>query len=175
MGAGIAQVAASHNCTVHLMDVDSDRTDAAIAGIAKRVDRMVEKGRISPQEGEGIKDRIENTTDLGDFREVDFVIEAVLEDLEIKNEVFKTLLPHLRPSAFLATNTSSLSVSKIGENLGEASRVVGMHFFNPVPLMPLVEIISGRTPTPRSRRRHSRSRRAGAKSSSAPPTHRGSS
>lgn len=148
MGAGIAQVAASHNCSVHLMDVDAARTDAAIASIAKRVDRMVEKGQISPQEGEGIKDRIENTTDLDEFRQVDLVIEAVVEDLDVKEKVFKNLLPHLRASAILATNTSSLSVSKIGERVGEAARVVGMHFFNPVPLMPLVEIISGEDTDP---------------------------
>ncbi len=143
MGAGIAQVAASHDTNVLLMDATRERTEAAIAGIGKRLDRLAEKGRISPQEAEGIKERLEPVTDPAAFADADFVIEAVLEDLTIKEAVFRDVLPHLRDGAFLATNTSSLSVGAIGDAIGAPEHTVGMHFFNPVPLMPLVEIISG--------------------------------
>lgn len=148
MGAGIAQVAASHDTKVLLMDATRERTDAAIAGIGKRLDRLVEKGRIDPQDAEAIKQRVAPVTDPAAFAEADFVIEAVLEDIQVKATVFGDVLPHLRDGAFLATNTSSLSVGAIGDAIGAAERTVGMHFFNPVPLMPLVEIISGAATDP---------------------------
>jgi len=143
MGAGIAQVAASSGWDVKLLDVDPELTIKSIGDIGKRLDRQAEKGRVTPDQAEAIKARVTSATGPEALADCDLVIEAVVESLDVKNTVFATILPHLKPDAFLATNTSSLSVTRMGEALGEPGRVVGMHFFNPVPLMPLVEIISG--------------------------------
>jgi 3-hydroxybutyryl-CoA dehydrogenase len=143
MGAGIAQVAASNGWDVKLMDVDPELIVKSIGDIKRRLDRQAEKGKVSPEEAEAIKARVASASGPEALADCELVIEAVVESLDVKNTVFASILPHLKPGAFLATNTSSLSVTRMGEALGEPARVVGMHFFNPVPLMPLVEIISG--------------------------------
>lgn len=142
MGAGIAQVAAQHGWDVHLQDVDDAVVERAIAGIAKRLDRLVEKGRISREEADEAGNRLHPLGDrIGDC---DLLIEAIVEDLDIKTKVLGDLVPHLAPDAIIATNTSSLSVGALGERLGQAHRCCGMHFFNPAPIMKLVEVVRGR-------------------------------
>ncbi len=161
MGAGIAQLAASHGCRVHLIDVRREFVERGVENINKSLARLVEKGKLSAADRDAIFARIhpsvqaEPTTDSrpstvhgpGDLREVDLAIEAVVEDLDVKLTVFRQL-EQSAPSAVLATNTSSLSVEKIAQGLKNPSRVVGMHFFNPVMVMPLVEIIAGRESNP---------------------------
>lgn len=143
MGAGIAQVAAQHGWNVRLVDVDAGLVASAIAGIGKRFDRLVEKGRLGADAAAAARARLTAAAGADAYTDTDLVIEAVVEKLEVKNAVFSAALPHLKPGAILATNTSSLSVGAMGDAIGCPERVVGMHFFNPVPLMPLVEIISG--------------------------------
>lgn len=143
MGRGIAQVAAQYGHDVWLQDVASEIVDAAIAQISHFVRRGAEKGRYPAAEVEAIIRRIHTTTDLSDLAAGDFIIEAVLEDLELKRQVFSRLDTICRPETILATNTSTLSVTAIGGATQRPQRVVGMHFFNPVPLMPLVEVVWG--------------------------------
>ncbi len=143
MGAGIAQLAASKEASVRLIDVDGDVVARGLEGIEKRLARSVEKGRITPDERDAISTRIQTGTSISDLPEVDLAIEAVVERLDIKHAVFKQLEAVTKPEAILASNTSSLSVGKIAEAVSNPSRVVGMHFFNPAVLMPLVEIIAG--------------------------------
>jgi 3-hydroxybutyryl-CoA dehydrogenase len=160
MGAGIAQVAAAHGCAVLLADIKPEFVQRGIDGIRKNLDRLVEKGKLSPEDRAASLARIRTCTisnaltltpalslegragkPLGD---VELVIEAIVEELDIKRELFKKLDSWVSPKAILATNTSSLSVSKIAGAVRDPSRVVGMHFFNPAPVMPLVEIIAGK-------------------------------
>jgi 3-hydroxybutyryl-CoA dehydrogenase len=142
MGAGIAQVAAQHGWQVHLQDVNDDVVGDAIAGIRKRFDRLVEKGRLTADEAQAALDRLHCVGDA--LPKCDLVIEAILEDLDVKAAVLGDIVPQLGPEAIVATNTSSLSVSELGERLGVAERCCGMHFFNPAPIMKLVEVIRGR-------------------------------
>ncbi len=151
MGSGITQLAATHGCNVHLMDAKPEFVQRGIDNIRKNLDRSVEKGRLSALDRNAILGRIHGTQSTIENRqstmEVDLAIEAVVEDLEVKRDVFRRLV-RLAPNAVLATNTSSLSVSKIAEAVSDPSRVVGMHFFNPVMAMPLVEIIAGAKSAP---------------------------
>jgi 3-hydroxybutyryl-CoA dehydrogenase len=144
MGAGIAQVASMHGWTVELMDLDQAVARQSIDGIGKRLDRLVEKGRLDGDQRAAVGERLCIATGLACLSGCDLVIEAVVEDLDVKVQVFDDVKAVLRPDAILASNTSSLSISKLGAASGEARRLLGMHFFNPVPLMPLVEIIAGR-------------------------------
>lgn len=144
MGAGIAQVAAASGWTVHLADVDAAIVDKALAGVTRRFDRLVEKGRMTPEQRTAAAGRLNASTSAGGFGDCELVIEAVIEDMEAKCAVLADVVRHAGPRTAIATNTSSLSVSEIGQRVGAAERVVGMHFFNPVPLMPLVEVIAGR-------------------------------
>ena len=149
MGAGIAQVAAMHGWTVELRDIDEPTARRAIDGIIERLDRLLEKNRLSVEEHDDAVSRLCVATGAGCLGECDLVIEAIIERLDIKAADFRELLPSLRPDAILATNTSSLSVTKLGEAVGEPHRVVGLHFFNPAPLMKLVEVIAGDATDPR--------------------------
>ena len=144
MGAGVAQLAATHGCTVYLNDVDGDVIQCGIEGIAGRLKRSVEKGRLKRRDRDAILDRIKPANTICDLSDVDLAIEAVVEDLAVKQQVFAGLGEALPASAVLATNTSSLSITRIAEAVEDPSRVVGMHFFNPAPVMPLVEVIAGR-------------------------------
>jgi 3-hydroxybutyryl-CoA dehydrogenase len=143
MGAGIAQLAATHGCTVTLSDVSPAVVDKAIAGIGQGLQRLQDKGKLRPAERERILGRLRCATGPADFQACDVIIEAVAEKLDVKTQVLQKLKTHLKTDAVLASNTSSLSITQIGRAIGESPRVVGMHFFNPVPLMPLVEVISG--------------------------------
>lgn len=143
MGAGIAQVAAMHGWMVELRDVDEPTARRAIAGIHRRLDQLAEKGRLTPEERDDAESRLCLARCPDCLGDCELVIEAIVERLDVKAAAFRELLPSLRPDAILATNTSSLSVTTLGEAVGQPQRLVGMHFFNPAPLMKLVEVIAG--------------------------------
>lgn len=148
MGAGIAQLAAANDCTVQLIDINGEVLQRGLEGIKRSLDRLVEKAKLSPAARDAILARITPSDAVRGIEKVDLAIEAVIEDLGVKQKVFQQLDATTPSSAVLATNTSSLSVSKIAEGVHDSSRVVGMHFFNPVALMPLVEIVAGRQSDP---------------------------
>lgn len=141
MGSGIAQVAAQSGHQVVLADTNQDALDKAKNKLAKIMDRLVEKGKFGNDVSEEIQARISYSTDMNDFAGSGMVIEAIIENLEIKQKVFKTIEGIVGDDCILATNTSSLSVASIAAAVENSERVIGIHFFNPAPLMPLVEII----------------------------------
>ena len=142
MGAGIAQAAASAGWFVKLFDIDQSLLDKAHDNIAKRFDRLVEKDRITSERAEKCSSRILTTTSMDDLGGCDLIIEAIIEDFDIKTKDLKEI-SEIASGAIIATNTSSLSVTELGAACGCADRLVGMHFFNPAPIMPLVEVIKG--------------------------------
>jgi 3-hydroxybutyryl-CoA dehydrogenase len=141
MGAGIAQVSVQAGFETIGREVSDELAQRARATIERYLGRAVEKGRMSADERDAALGRLTTTTDLGDLADCDLVIEAVLEELPLKREVFAELDRLTRPETVLATNTSALSVSEIAETMQRPERVVGMHFFNPAPVLPLVEIV----------------------------------
>jgi 3-hydroxybutyryl-CoA dehydrogenase len=141
MGAGIAQVCVQGGAEVVGREVSADLGERARATIEHYLSRAVEKGRTSAEERDAALARLSLTTDLGDLADCDLVIEAAFEDLDVKRELFAALDATVAPDAVLATNTSALSVTEIAAATSRPERVVGMHFFNPAPLMPLVEIV----------------------------------
>ena len=148
MGAGIARVAAEAGHLVYLYDIVPDAVESARKDMRTRLDRAVEKGRMTATDAALVVDRVIPTTDLADLAPAGLVIEAIIEDLETKRGLLALLETIVAPDTILATNTSSLSVTAIASALRDPSRLVGMHFFNPVPVLPLVEIVSGRTTAP---------------------------
>ncbi len=143
MGAGIAQVAAQNGSEVVLVDLNQDMLTKAENNLDKVLARLVEKGSISEDEKINIQGRITYSTDVHDFKSSKIVVEAIIEKLEVKHSVFANLETIVSQDCILASNTSSLSIASIGSVLKNSSRVIGIHFFNPAPLMPLVEIIPG--------------------------------
>ena len=143
MGSGIAHVAAQAGYDVILSDVALDRAEAGKASITKNMGRQLVKGTISEDAMAAALARIRLTTDTGEFRTADLVIEAATESEALKAKIFADLCPKLRGDALLATNTSSISITRLGAATDRPDRFVGLHFFNPVPLMALVEIIRG--------------------------------
>ena len=143
MGAGIAQVAATVGLTVRLADVDRATAEKGVAGIVKRLGREVEKGRLTAEERDAIAGRLLPADGLADFADVDLAIEAASESEGLKKRIFAELDGICRPGAFLATNTSSIPITRIAAATGRPELVVGMHFMNPVPVMKLVEVIRG--------------------------------
>jgi 3-hydroxybutyryl-CoA dehydrogenase len=141
MGAGIAQVAAQSGHDVIGREVSDELCEQARAKIEHYLNRAVEKERISAEERDAALGRLRTTTDLADLADCDLVIEAIVEDLDAKRELFAELDRITRPDAILATNTSAIPVGKIAEATQRPEQVVGMHFFNPAPVLPLVEII----------------------------------
>jgi 3-hydroxybutyryl-CoA dehydrogenase len=144
MGAGIAQVSVQSGFETIGREVEPELGERGRATIERYLARGVEKGRLSGDDRDAALGRLTLTTDLADLAECDLVIEAALEELELKREIFAELDRVTRPDAILATNTSALSVSEIAEATKQPQRVVGMHFFNPAPVLPLVEIVRGR-------------------------------
>jgi 3-hydroxybutyryl-CoA dehydrogenase len=144
MGAGIAQVSVQSGHETVGREVTEQLGERGRATIDRYLTRGVEKGRLSKEERDAALARLTLTTELSDLADCDLVIEAVLEELDLKREVFAELDRVTRPDAVLATNTSALSVSEIAAATQHPERVVGMHFFNPAPVLPLVEIV--RTP-----------------------------
>ena len=143
MGAGIAQVAARAGFAVVMHDVGEEFLARGMKAIEKSLQRDVDKQRLEPTEKDAIIARIKTTTDTTDLRDVFIVVEAAIEDLAVKTEIFKSLDETVSADAILASNTSSISITKLGAVTQRADRVIGMHFMNPVPVMKLVEIIRG--------------------------------
>ena len=141
MGSGIAQVAAQSGHTVVLADTNQDALNNAKASLSKIMDRLVEKEKITSQDSSDIQNRISYSIDLLEFKGSGIVIEAIIENIDIKKAVFKKIEEIVDKNCILATNTSSLSVASIAAACQKPERVIGIHFFNPAPLMPLVEII----------------------------------
>jgi 3-hydroxyacyl-CoA dehydrogenase/enoyl-CoA hydratase/carnithine racemase len=128
---------------VVITDVDQERVDKGIGYLATEIDKLLGKGRICPDEANRLRALVSGTTELVDYADCDFVIEAVFEEMSIKKQVFADLEKHVSDSCVLATNTSSLSVAQMAADLDHPQRVVGFHFFNPVAVLPLVEIVRG--------------------------------
>jgi len=143
MGNGIAQVAARAGYNVILQDVRDEFIQRGLAAIDKSLERDVQKERLKADEKQQIVGRIRTTTDFALFSEAAFVVEAVTENLAIKTEVFKALDRITPPDAILASNTSSISITKLAAATSRPEKVIGMHFMNPVPVMKLVEVIRG--------------------------------
>ncbi|SFF75685.1 3-hydroxybutyryl-CoA dehydrogenase [Halobacillus alkaliphilus] len=141
MGAGIAQVFAQAGLSVIINDLDQGALDKGIAGIKKRLERAVGKDKISETEKNETLDRLAGTTDMNDASDCDLVVEAVVENMDVKTKVFKRLDEIMPEHAILASNTSSLPITEIAAATNRPSQVIGMHFMNPVPVMKLVEII----------------------------------
>ena len=143
MGNGIAQMAAQIGCDVVMRDIEDAFVERGLKSIDKFLSKSVEKGKIQAADKDTIMGRIKGTTNMADLKDVDFVVEAVIEDLDLKKSVFKELDGLCRPEVLLTTNTSSMSITEIAAATNRPDKVCGMHFFNPVPLMRLVEIIRG--------------------------------
>ncbi len=143
MGNGIAQVAAQIGCEVIMRDVEERFVQNGLKNIDRFLSKGVEKGKMTADQKGAILGRIQGTTNMADLADVDFVIEAVIENMDLKRSVFKELDGICRAEVVLATNTSSMSITEIAVATQRPEKVVGMHFFNPVPLMRLVEVIRG--------------------------------
>jgi 3-hydroxybutyryl-CoA dehydrogenase len=143
MGNGIAQVAARAGYTVILRDVEDRFLERGLATISKNLSRDVEKGRLTEELKTEVFGRITVTTGLEAFADADFAVEAIVENLDAKLELFRALDRIVRPGVVLASNTSSISITKLAAATSRPSQFIGMHFMNPVPVMKLVEIIRG--------------------------------
>ncbi len=143
MGAGIAQVAAQAGLDVIMTDVSDEACRRGLEGIARNFDRMIQRGRFKPEDRERVLKRIRITSKLEELSEADFVVEAVVENEDAKIAVFQKLDKICPADVILASNTSSISITKMGARTSRADRFIGMHFMNPVPAMKLVEIIRG--------------------------------
>ncbi|HEV7746900.1 MAG TPA: 3-hydroxybutyryl-CoA dehydrogenase [Pyrinomonadaceae bacterium] len=143
MGNGIAQVAARAGYSVIMRDVKDEFLERGLSAIDKSLQRDVDKERLSVEEKRSIVSRITTTTEVDALSESSFVIEAVTEDLKVKTEIFNALDRITPPDAILASNTSSISITRLGAATNRPDKVIGMHFMNPVPVMKLVEVIRG--------------------------------
>ena len=144
MGNGIAHVFAQKGFPTVLVEAKTELADKALATIARNMDRQVAKGSLSAADKDAALSRLKTATSIADAKGFDFAVEAVPERLEIKRAVFAQLAEHGAPGAILATNTSSIPIADIAAAAKDPSRVIGMHFMNPVPMMKLVEIIRGK-------------------------------
>jgi 3-hydroxybutyryl-CoA dehydrogenase len=145
MGSGIAQVAATAGFPTVVRDVTEPLLERGRAGIRRSLDKLVEKARLDPAAREAALEGLTFTTDLGALADRDLVIEAVTEDLALKNGLWRELDALCPPATLFASNTSSLAIAQMAAATGRPDRFVGLHFFNPVPLMPLVEVVRGVT------------------------------
>ena len=143
MGAGIVQVCARAGFEVVVIEPTQDLVDAGIARLEGGIGRWVKKEVVSEEEGAEIRGRVTGTTDLADLFGVDLAVEAIIEDQAAKIEVFTTLDEGCPPETILSSNTSSISITRLAAATRRPDKVVGMHFFNPVALMPLVEVVRG--------------------------------
>jgi 3-hydroxybutyryl-CoA dehydrogenase len=143
MGNGIAQVAAQAGFNVVMRDIEDRFVQGGLKNIDKFLAKSVEKGKMTADQKSAVMGRIKGTTKLEDMKGCDFIVEAVLEVMDLKKEVFKALDEMCRPEVILSTNTSSMSITEIATATKRPDKVAGMHFFNPVPLMKLVEVVRG--------------------------------
>ena len=143
MGAGIVQVAAGAGYEVVVRDVEQSFLDRGLASVQKGLDKWVEKGIVDAERGTAMRSAVRGTTDLEELFDADLVIEAIIEEEVAKREVFAVLDRGCSAGMILASNTSSISITRLAASTRRAERVIGMHFFNPVPLMKLVEIVRG--------------------------------
>ena len=143
MGAGIAHVAALSGRRVVLLDVDEAVLDKAVEGIDRNLKRQVTRGKVTGDSAERALSSISITTNYSDFGSSDLVIEAATEYEPVKCKIFETLVPYLPKEALIATNTSSISITRLAATTDRPDKFIGMHFFNPVPIMQLVELIRG--------------------------------
>jgi 3-hydroxybutyryl-CoA dehydrogenase len=143
MGNGIAHVCALAGLDVIILDVREDALKKALATITKNLDRQVAKATVTPEARDGALARITTSIDYAAFSTADLVVEAATEREEIKKNIYKAAIPHLAPDCILATNTSSISVTRLASSTDRPAKFIGMHFMNPVPVMKLIEIIRG--------------------------------
>jgi len=143
MGNGIAHVCALAGLSVTLLDVKQDALSKAMATMARNMDRQVNRTIISADDRDAALARITTATDYAALDDEDLVIEAATEKEDVKRAIFRTLMPHLKPGTMLASNTSSISITRLGATTDRPEKFIGMHFMNPVPVMKLVEIIRG--------------------------------
>ena len=143
MGSGIAQVAAQAGFAVRLVDVVEPALERALTTIRRSLDKGVEKGKLTAGDAAATLGRLETSSSIGELAGVDLVVEAVVERLEVKSELLRRLDETVSPTAILATNTSSISITRLAAGTSRPAQVIGMHFMNPVPIMRLVEIIRG--------------------------------
>ncbi len=143
MGNGIAHVSALAGLSVTMLDVKADALKRAMGTITRNMDRQVNRKLIGEEDRDDALVRIHTTSDYAEMGEADLVIEAATEKEDVKHAVFKLLTPHLKPSCMLASNTSSISITRLGAATDRPEKFIGMHFMNPVPVMKLVEIIRG--------------------------------
>lgn len=141
MGSGIAQVAAQAGLTTIVRELTEPLCARASSAIAKSLDKAIEKGKLTPDGRTAILERLTFTTTLDDLATCDIIIEAVVEDLEVKNALWRELHALAQPRTIFASNTSSLTIAAMAAASGRSDRLVGLHFFNPVPLMKLVEVV----------------------------------
>jgi 3-hydroxybutyryl-CoA dehydrogenase len=143
MGSGIAQIAAQYGHRVHVFDNRMGAADAAQQQVADTLRKLASKGKLDPSEAEAAAARIVPVHALGDLVSAKLVVEAIVEDLDVKRKMFRELEVVVTPEAVLASNTSSFSITSIAAGMKHPGRIVGMHFFNPAPILPLVEVVSG--------------------------------
>jgi len=143
MGAGIARIAAESGCDVMLVDVAEEWLDRGLQTIASGLDRLVSRGDMTVDDRDHVLGRIEGSTHIAHVSDCDLVIEAVSEQLELKKSVFCEVAGVIAPDAIIASNTSSISITELAASISGPERVAGMHFFNPVPVLKLVEIVRG--------------------------------
>jgi len=143
MGSGIAQVMAQAGLTVVICDIEERFLQKGLSAIEKNLDRLVNKNKISAEDKEVIKGRITTSLNMAEGADADLVVEAIVENLEVKIKTFKDLDRVVKEDAILASNTSALSISALAAATNRPDKVIGMHFFNPVPVMQLVEVIRG--------------------------------
>jgi 3-hydroxybutyryl-CoA dehydrogenase len=143
MGNGIAHVCALAGLSVVMVDVKAEALERAMSTIAHNMDRQVNRGTIGAEEKTAALGRIKTATDYAACADCDMVIEAATEKEDIKRAIYKALTPHLKPDCILASNTSSISITRLGASTDRPEKFIGMHFMNPVPVMKLVEIIRG--------------------------------
>jgi len=143
MGNGIAHVFAQQGWNVTLVDVETDALERAMKTIAANIERLVKKGAGNREQGAATLGRIQTSTSFDAVKQADFVVEAATENPEIKFQIFEDLDRLAPPATILASNTSSISITQIASQTKRPDRVIGMHFMNPVPLMPLVEVVRG--------------------------------
>ena len=143
MGSGIAQVLAQAGYEIVMRDVETSFVEKGLAAISKRLAKMVEKGKLTAADKAAVEGRITGSVEIRAGQDADMVIEAILENMELKEGVYKELDRIMQPKAILASNTSSISITALGAVTSRPDKVIGMHFFNPVPVMQLVEVIKG--------------------------------